>query len=82
MLMGGHPWTVQRWESLYHKRTMQQFITHLQQTISTTTTLEDINSLRDVATTMYTWKLASFLRQSGVGCLRCAKFVILLINGR
>jgi len=41
------------------------------QTISTTTTLEEINSLRDAATTMSAWKLACFLRQRGVGCLRC-----------
>ena len=45
---------------------------HLQQTINTTTTLEEINRLRDAATTISAWKPACFLRQRGVGCLRCA----------
>ena len=46
---------------------------HLQGTTShSTTTLEEINSLRDAATTMSAWKLACFLRERGVGCLRCA----------
>ncbi|KAL7545374.1 hypothetical protein ACHAWF_010943 [Thalassiosira exigua] len=39
---------------------------------STATTLEEINSLRNAATTMSAWKLACILRDQGVGCLRCA----------
>ncbi|KAL9191097.1 hypothetical protein ACHAXT_000803 [Thalassiosira profunda] len=38
----------------------------------TATTLDEINSLRDAATTMSAWKLACILRERGVGCLRCA----------
>jgi len=50
---------------------------NLQATISTgnattTTTLEEINSLCNAATNMSAWKLACFLRQRGVGCLRCS----------
>lgn len=41
-------------------------------TMSTPTTSEDINSLRNTATTMSAWKLASILRERGVGCLRCS----------
>ena len=36
------------------------------------TTLEEINSLRDAATTMSAYKLACILRERGIGCLRCA----------
>lgn len=41
-------------------------------TISTATRSEDIDSLRNTATTMSAWKLASILRERGVGCLRCS----------
>ncbi len=39
---------------------------------SATTTLDEIASLRNTATTMSAWKLACILRERGVGCLRCA----------
>ncbi len=35
------------------------------------TTFDDIKSLSDAACNMPAWKLACFLRQRGVGCLRC-----------
>jgi hypothetical protein len=38
---------------------------------TTTTTFEEIISLSDAAATMSAWKLACFLQQRGVGCLRC-----------
>ena len=40
--------------------------------VDSNATLDEVNSLRDAATTMSAWKLACFLRQRGVGCLRCA----------
>lgn len=40
--------------------------------MSTATTIEEIDSLRNTATTMSAWKLASILRERGVGCLRCS----------
>ena len=39
---------------------------------SAATTIEEIDSLRNTATTMSAWKLASILRERGVGCLRCS----------
>jgi len=44
---------------------------HLQST-SNISLLDEINSLRDTATNMSAWKLACFLRQRRVGCLRCS----------
>lgn len=41
-------------------------------TMSTATTIEEIESLRNTASTMSAWKLASILRERGVGCLRCS----------
>ena len=41
-------------------------------TMSAATISEDIDSLRNTATTMSAWKLASILRERGVGCLRCS----------
>ena len=38
---------------------------------TTTTAFDDITSLSDAASTMSSWKLACFLQQRGVGCLRC-----------
>ena len=34
--------------------------------------INEINSLRDTATNMSAWKLACFLRQGGLDCLRCS----------
>jgi hypothetical protein len=40
--------------------------------MSTATSIEEIDSLRNTANTMSAWKLASILRERGVGCLRCS----------
>ncbi|KAL7459592.1 hypothetical protein ACHAWC_011345 [Mediolabrus comicus] len=40
--------------------------------VGTSTTIEEIDWLRNTATTMSAWKLASILRERGVGCLRCS----------
>ncbi|KAL7492094.1 hypothetical protein ACHAWT_001311 [Skeletonema menzelii] len=41
-------------------------------TMNAATTIEEIDSLRNTASTMSAWKLASILRERGVGCLRCS----------
>ena len=40
--------------------------------VGTSTTIEEVDWLRNTATTMSAWKLACILRERGVGCLRCS----------